>query len=514
MKHLLALFSMVLITTVLSTPIRSQEKTNPSYEDDVWLALVVAASEGDATADYYLKNPKVEGALEYAELIYYGYANAESPSSPASSQSAGVDGEFADPGVPDFIYVPVSGNRPAELAHLDERILTYMRKKDVVGLSVAITQGERLVYSRAFGYANYDTGERLEPEHRIRIGSVSKVVTGVAALRLAELNSGFTLNSRVYGSTHLGIADLPGVLDAPEYSLAISEAGLGWFSQFYSHIEVRHLLSHTSGFNKGNKNDNWDGKYAKELVNIRDYHLHFLAGCPLDSIPGTNYDYENHNMGAMGHIIEVVSGRELEEFMRTELLDPSGIDHMVRYGTSPSWRDAALHRGTRENYTLFTVDDYQDRVHRTKGLAAGGWTSSPNDFVRFLCSIQWLGNRPNVLNATSISKMHQNHVDVGRCTVAWRKRDDGTLTHSGSVNGAKAYAAMYPPRYRSSKSEAVNVALFINCNASKGRNNLADDLAESVAEAWGSLRDVDYFPRRASPPPKTRHTVNSTISLK
>lgn len=511
MKREVAICLMMLTAITTGLVFAEEKETKNKSSDDVQLALAIAADEGDPIADFYLENPDAEGALEYAERYVYGDVNVDRGI--GSTQGNGIAGDFADPGVPDYIHIPVSGNRPAELAHLDESIMEYMRNKKIVGLSVAITQGERLVYSRAFGYANYETGEHMEPGHRIRIGSVSKVVTGVAALRLAELDSGFDLNSRVYGATHLG-QDLPGLLDAEEYTDAIADAGLSLFTQFYADIEVRHLLSHTSGFNKGNKNDNWNGRKARNLVNIRDYHLHFLAGCPLYSVPGSTFDYENQNLGAVGHIIEVVSGRDLEEFIRTELLDPSGIDHMVRYGTAPSWRDAALHRGDRDHHSLFTVEDAQARVHITKGLAAGGWTSSPNDFVRFLCSIQWLGRRPNVLNATSLFKMHQNHVDVGKHTVAWRKRDDGTLTHNGAVKGAKAYAAMHPAGYKGTSTEAINIALFINCSVSKGRDRLANDLAESVAQVSESITDIDYFPRRSNPPPRLLHTVDSNISLK
>src|SRR5687767_13279029 len=55
----------------------------------------------------------------------------------------------------------------------------------VPGMSIAITQGDRVVYSRAFGYADAASGRRADAGTPFYIASSTKALTATAVLRLS-----------------------------------------------------------------------------------------------------------------------------------------------------------------------------------------------------------------------------------------------------------------------------------------------------------------------------------------
>src|SRR5262245_6949951 len=87
----------------------------------------------------------------------------------------------------------------ADLSLIDGQILSYMNKHAIPGLSIAISQHERLVYAEGFGDADTTTREKVNPRHLFRIASISKPITAVAAVDLVEAGK-LELDQRVFGT--------------------------------------------------------------------------------------------------------------------------------------------------------------------------------------------------------------------------------------------------------------------------------------------------------------------------
>ncbi|WP_300037721.1 serine hydrolase domain-containing protein [uncultured Roseobacter sp.] len=104
---------------------------------------------------------------------------------------------------------PVSagpGFAPAALAsEIDGPLQDLLEDGGIVGMTVAVTQGGRLIYSKGFGKARRTevAGGRnvvMQPDHRTRIGSVSKaVVSGPALYQAMQARGMDPANTKVYG---------------------------------------------------------------------------------------------------------------------------------------------------------------------------------------------------------------------------------------------------------------------------------------------------------------------------
>ena len=61
-----------------------------------------------------------------------------------------------------------------------------MKQRDAPGGALAVIKDRRLVYARGYGWADRDQKLEVTPESLFRIASVSKPITAVAILKLAE----------------------------------------------------------------------------------------------------------------------------------------------------------------------------------------------------------------------------------------------------------------------------------------------------------------------------------------
>lgn len=428
--------------------------------------------------------------------------------------------------------IPTAGNSPLQLLELDKRVKQYIRNQGVPGMTIAITKDERLVYSRAFGYANLAEQIQMTPNHRSRIGSVSKILTTLAIMRLTELRDDFSLDTHVYGFDQALSNPLPssgpfgggtglgawadeflaadGVLDDPEFFWAIMKGTPDpEQASAFARMTIRHLLTHTSGFQK-----TVPGTGQKRPM--RDGHLVFLGREQLAYEPGTGTMYQNHNMGACGLLIRELSGMTYEGFCRKYILNKAGLPHVVINGTHVGWRDAAAHREVNGRYVVEEVKPHGLDFEVT-GFSAGSWSATANDLVKLMCATDRSPNRIDVLHRSTLAEMESIPFPDARKSSGngnqkprahgWGKGGNGVLAHSGSLpNRYTAYVAKYPPREKSraaglagrstgrpnaSGRTGVNIAIAVNCEADK-LNDLAKALEEMLSDAHIPI-ELDLF---------------------
>ena len=79
-------------------------------------------------------------------------------------------------------------------AAIERSVKAEMQKAGIPGAAIGVIQGDRLIFSRAFGVASVDTQAPAEPSMLFRLGSTTKMLTATAALILAvEGTVDFTL---------------------------------------------------------------------------------------------------------------------------------------------------------------------------------------------------------------------------------------------------------------------------------------------------------------------------------
>ncbi|MBL8210872.1 MAG: beta-lactamase family protein [Bryobacterales bacterium] len=123
-----------------------------------------------------------------------------------------------------------TGTAVAELAGLDAAMQTYLKEGKTPGGALAVSRGGKLIYARGFGVMETERNTPVQPDSLFRVGSVSKPVTAMAALRLVQ-----------DGKLRLedGVVTLLGL---PASQIADPR---------WNEITVRHLLQHSGGWDAG-----------------------------------------------------------------------------------------------------------------------------------------------------------------------------------------------------------------------------------------------------------------------
>ena len=149
-------------------------------------------------------------------------------------------------------------------------------------------------------------------------------------------------------------------------------------------ITIREVLSHMSGlpFQSEIEKPFLDGLPLAAAV--RSY-----AMTPLETEPGTHYQYSNAGINTAGRILEVVSGLAYEEFMQKRLFDPLGMADTTFWPNEE--QVSRLAKSYRPNDEKINLEEFPfpkltypltERSNRFP-MPAGGLFSSAQDTARF-----------------------------------------------------------------------------------------------------------------------------------
>lgn len=267
---------------------------------------------------------------------------------------------------------------PARLLRVSELLGSEVDAGRHAGLSfVLLHHGER-VAEGAFGKADITTGRPLRMDSIVRIYSMSKPITAVAALTLLE-----------QGKLRLDqpIADFLPELKAPQVFVG-GTAEAPQLAPAARPITVRMLLNHTAGFTYDffresplheiyRKAELWAASSSADF-------LRRVAALPLLAQPGTAWNYSIAD-DVLGVLIERAAQQALADYVRDHVTGPLRMvdtDFDVEPGKRA--RLATLHR--QENGALITMEPtFGVYAEAGRGFAAGGagLFSTLADYARF-----------------------------------------------------------------------------------------------------------------------------------
>ncbi|MBN9398629.1 MAG: beta-lactamase family protein ['Candidatus Kapabacteria' thiocyanatum] len=340
--------------------------------------------------------------------------------------------------------VPADGDEVPSLRALDTFMLRTMERWNMPGGQLAVTKNGRLVYSRAFGYA--DTMAKIPATRRnlFRIASSSKPVTGTAIQKLVA-GGRLHLDDKVVDIL-AGIAPVPGATRHADWDK----------------ITVRHLMMHSAGF----ANSNGDPQYEYLRTAARACAvpvpadpasiIRYMLDKPLDYQPGTAISYSNFGFNLLGRIIEAVTGMPYERYVRDSIFAPAGITAAYIGKTRRIERmegEVVYYVGNDLPDGWSVMGDEDARVSMAYGAdyhlpttdAHGGWVTTATDLVRYLTSLDPTTSRPHILPADQIDTMVvvpaiSGENDPQRYQgLAFRCEANGQVwTHAGILAGASS----------------------------------------------------------------------------
>lgn len=274
------------------------------------------------------------------------------------------------------------------------------------GVSVAITQGSRLVFAKSYGFADMQGPQWAHPDHLFRLASDSKQLTGAAILKLIRNGQSvdgtashpLTLDSKIFA-----------ILSSPPNAI-LPPGGLAAMSPALQNITVREVLEHTGGWAFNIGDPVW---YAQNVpgailpVTEANVAAYMEQQAPSLSPPGAAFSYSNFGYNLLATLITKVTGQDYESVVKEQVLSPLGVTR-TQVGHSLYSMDQEVHYYGHESSpggaTMFpgqtpaVITGDQNVSYGTwsleAGRGAGGWVASAMDMLRFQTGVNGRGSTP------------------------------------------------------------------------------------------------------------------------
>jgi CubicO group peptidase (beta-lactamase class C family) len=229
---------------------------------------------------------------------------------------------------------------------LDGIIEAQMQKHALPGVAIAIIDGDQVVYTQGYGFA--DHSQPMTPQTQMFIGSQSKSFTALAIAQLADQ----------------GLIDL----DAPV------QAYIPWFrvadGEAIEKITIRHLLNHSSGLS--------DAGFPVVLSNntTLEESVRALASASLTAPVGSTFQYFNMGYSVLAYLVEVTSGQSYADYLQDHILTPVGMGNST---ADPGSAQAIAQGHTR----LFGFAVPMSQLVPAYGIGAGYIVSTAEDMAKY-----------------------------------------------------------------------------------------------------------------------------------
>ncbi|MFO8173422.1 MAG: serine hydrolase domain-containing protein [Longimicrobiales bacterium] len=299
---------------------------------------------------------------------------------------------------------------------------------DLVGAVLLVAKDGKVVLHEALGWRHKGRGLPMEQNTMLRMASNTKppVATGISIL----VEEG-----------KLGYED-----PVREHIPSFDNYRAGF-------IQIKHLLTHTSGFRI---NSLFLMPYMEPSPEHPDAPTLQLEAARFGEVgaevlPGTSYSYSNPGYNTLGALIEMASGQPLEEFLDQRIYSPLGMDDSYHHEVAEKLdgkleRMGAVHY-ERDSTTGEWIPDWEpgDPPQVPFVRASGGMISTAMDYAVF-CQMYLNGgvyDGVRIISEETVKTMTSPfflagggaepdrgvRIDYG---YGWRVDQDGTFSHTGS----------------------------------------------------------------------------------
>lgn len=264
----------------------------------------------------------------------------------------------------DSLFVDLGKAKVERRVAMAEKAFGEMHRSQYLNGVVLYAEGEQVIFKKAYGWRNLvKQKDSIRLDDQFQLASVSKMFTAEAVM---------LLYSR-------------GLLD---YDDDITK----YLPEFpYQGITIRNLLNHRSGLSRYETlaDERWPDR-GVPVSNDDIIRLYAQYKPDPYNQPDVTFHYTNVNYALLANIVEKVSGRHFEDFMRDEVFAPlgmersfiyslRGVDRIKTYVETDVQGHDLLRKGARR-----AQDDYLNGVLGDKGMY-----STVEDLYRFRVAIDY-----------------------------------------------------------------------------------------------------------------------------
>lgn len=329
-----------------------------------------------------------------------------------------------------------------QLEDMENKIKRYLLRWEINGAQIAVTRNDSLLYVKGFGWADMEKKQEMQPSNIMRLASVSKLLTAVGVMKLAEAGT-LKLSDHVFGPK--------GILNDTAFTNAIKD-------QRYLDITVEQLLRHKAGFTTGAGDPMFSTRYImmqNRLTTPPDNNtlMKILLKRRLGFTPGTAKRYSNVGYMLLSMIIEKKTRMSYEDYMRKFVFEPAGCYDFHIAGSYEKDRRRNevkyyMHKGSEPVYEYNNSGRMVEKCYGENDIpnlkGAGAWCASAAELSRLVASVDLLPGVKDILSKKSVEFMTREMPDHD-FSIGWNFCPKGRpWIRTGSLSGTSALVLRYP----------------------------------------------------------------------
>ena len=310
-----------------------------------------------------------------------------------------------------------------------DSLLNYLNENNKFMGSLTIREGENVVFSKAYGFADAEKNIKADRLTRYKIGSISKTFTAVMVMQLIEEKK-LTLQTKLNRF-------YPKIPNAEKISI---------YDLLHHRTGIVDFVNQDSTFHKV-----LDKKHSKEdiLKVITSYEPVFE--------PGSKYQYSNSNFFILGCIIEKLTKKSYAENLqnrivkkaelgtyenKTEMTAKGAVTKKVFVPTT-YFTEEATNTANKESYSYYFdgtnwVKSLEN--HNSIPFASGGITSTTADLTKFIYALF----NGKLVSQASLDQMKEIKEGYGKALIQFPFGERRFYGHGGRIENFSSMLGYYP----------------------------------------------------------------------
>ena len=286
----------------------------------------------------------------------------------------------------------------------------FLRQQKIPGMSISVSQNDKLIWSQGFGYANKKIKIAVKPDKTLfRIASISKSITALALSNLVD-NEIIDLDKSIYSY-------LPSY-PKKKYDFTVKQLG--------GHLAgIRHYRGNEFTINKK--------MTISQGVNL-------FKNDSLLFEPSTQYSYNTFGYVLLSEIIQKASKIDFNNFIERTIFKPLEMYNTTQENSEVYYPNKTNFYKTKRKLSIPVANEYK--------VAGGGFLSTSEDLIKFGKEII----SPKTVSKEAVSKITMSQkLKSGKITgygigfsVSKTKKNTPKYYHTGGGVGASTMLLIYP----------------------------------------------------------------------
>ncbi|MET2985128.1 serine hydrolase [Aureibaculum conchae] len=338
-----------------------------------------------------------------------------------------------------------------EVTEIEKKLLEISNNDGYSG-TVLIAKDNKILFQKAYGYANLAHKVPNKMETKFGIASMSKMFTAVAIMQLKEQDK-------------LNLDDTVGKI-LPNYpNKTVRDS-----------VTIHQLLTHTSGLSDF-FNDEFEFKAKHTVRSLKDY-FDFFKDDSILFTPGSQFSYSNAGYVVLGLIIEELSDKDYYNYVREHIFVPTNMNDTDNYETDSSIDNLAEGYIKKGENNVWKTSTY---MKGAKGSSAGGGYTTANDLFNFSIALKNNTLISEESFALMTSSDYGNNYGYGFGLNNFN--DTEVYGHNGGAHGVSAELDVY-------KDKGYTVVTLSNRSALNGWVEVRSFIRKTLA---GATSETDMY---------------------